>query len=161
MKKWIQEDWNNIFHNSPPPRSSGKILYADMHRAQQTPDLNCWLHKCRTTLINVPGGTTSRVQPIDVSINKPFKNYVHELFKHSDANLELRVNGKLTAGERHVLTIKWVGEAWERVKKQKDCIKHSFKKCSLSSNLAGTKIPLLTSRASRSIKCPCPQRSTR
>ena len=59
-----------------------------------------------------------------MSINKPFKNYVREPFEqHLDANLELYVDGKLTAGERRVLTTKWVGEEWERVKKQKDFIK--------------------------------------
>ena len=41
------------------------------------------------------------------------------------------VDGKLTAGERHVLTTKWVGEMCERVKKQKDLIKRSFEKCGL------------------------------
>ena len=34
------------------------------------------------------------------------------------------------------MTTKWVGEAWERLKKQKGLIKHSFKKYSLSNNLA-------------------------
>ena len=40
--------------------------------------------------INVSGGTTRRLQPLDVSIIKSLKNYVCELFeKHLDANLEL------------------------------------------------------------------------
>ena len=57
--------------------------------------------------INVPVGTTSKVQSLDVSINKPFRNYVRELFEqHLDGNLELYVDGKLTAGERRVLTTK-------------------------------------------------------
>ena len=34
MKKWVEEDGNNIFHNQSTPGSSGKIFYADMHRAQ-------------------------------------------------------------------------------------------------------------------------------
>ena len=71
-----------------------------------------WLHKCKTILINVPEGTKSRVQPLEVRIPKPLKNYVCELFKqHLDANLELYIDGKLTAEERGVLTAKWVDEA--------------------------------------------------
>ena len=67
-----------------------------------------------------------------MSINKSFENYVRELFEqHLDANLVMYVDGKLTAGERHVLTTKWVGAMCERVKKQKDLIKRSFEKCGL------------------------------
>ena len=45
-----------------------------------------------------------------MSINKPFKNYVRELFEQRlDANLELQVDGKLTAGEGRALTTKWIG----------------------------------------------------
>ena len=137
------------------PRSSSKIPYVDVHRTQQTPDVKHWLHKCKTTLINVPGGTRSRVQPLDVSIKKPFKNDVRELFEQNlDADLELYVIGKPTTGKRRVLTTKWGDEAWKRVKKQKDLIKHLFKKC-------GVRMPLLTSRAPNDIKCPCSKRSSR
>ena len=31
MKKWVEEDWNNIFCNPQTPGLSGKILYADVH----------------------------------------------------------------------------------------------------------------------------------
>ena len=107
MKKGVEEDWNNIFHNPPTSWFSNKILYADVHRAQQIAYVKHWLHKCEATLINVKGGTTSRVEPLDVSINKPFKNYVPELFeKYLDENLESYVDGKLTTGKRHVLTTK-------------------------------------------------------
>ena len=53
-----------------------------------------------------------------MSTNKPFKNYVRENFEQNlDANLELYVHGKVTAGERCILTTKWVDEAWEHLKK--------------------------------------------
>ena len=74
--------------------------------------MNQWVHKFKTTLINVLGGTTNRKPPSDVSINKSFKNYVRELFEqHLDANLEPHIEGNLTAKERHVLSTKWVAEA--------------------------------------------------
>ena len=45
-------------------------------------------------MISIPGDATSRVKPLDVVINKPFKNYVRELFeKHIDENLEAYVEG--------------------------------------------------------------------
>ena len=40
-------------------------------------------------MIDIPGSATSRVQPLDVVIKKPFINYVPELFeKHIDEKLE-------------------------------------------------------------------------
>ena len=139
IKKWVEEDWNSLFHNPPTPASSVKIIYAGARGAQQTPDVKHCLHKSKATLINVPGGTTDRVQPLDVSINTPFKNYVCKLIEqHVNANLELYVDGKLTVGVRCVLSTKWVSKTCGCVKKQKDVTKHSFIKCDLSSNLDGS-----------------------
>ena len=51
-------------------------------------------------MIHIPGGATSRVQPLDVVINKPYKNYVRELFeKHIDENLEAYVEGALSVAK--------------------------------------------------------------
>ena len=54
MKKWIAEDWNNAFLNPPTPGSSGKILLTDVHTAQKSASVNVMLHKCNTSLINIP-----------------------------------------------------------------------------------------------------------
>ena len=62
------------------PDKMGKILFADVHTAQQTEAVKILLRNCGTTLINVPPGTTSRVQPLDVAINKSYKTYVREQF---------------------------------------------------------------------------------
>ena len=69
---------NNCLINPPTNRSSGKILIADVHRAQQTSKLN----NKKVDLINVPSGCISRVQPLDVVFNKPFKDVIRRLFEH-------------------------------------------------------------------------------
>ena len=54
-----------------------------------------------------------------MSINKLFKNYVCKLFEQRlNANLELYAGGKYAAGERTVLTTKWVGEAFLQKEKK-------------------------------------------
>ena len=94
-----------------------------------------------------------------MSINKEFENYVREIFgQHLGANLELYVNGKLTAGERRVLATKWVVEAWQRVKKQKDLIKHSSKKCGLSNNLDGSEDALINIKGIEAYKMLLPKK---
>ena len=93
-----------------------------------------------------------------MSINKPIKNYVREFFKqHLDATLELYFDGKLTIGEGLVLTTKWEGEAWEREKKQKYLIKHSFKKCDLSNSLDGSEDALINIKGIEGHKMPLPE----
>ena len=108
-------------------------------------------------LINVPEGTTIRVQPLDESITKLFKNYVCELLKQQlDAKLGLHVDGKLTAEENGVLTTKWTGEAWERVQKDININKNAV----YLTIWMRASMPVLTSRASKGVKCPCPKRSS-
>ena len=51
---------------------------------------------------------------------------------HLDKNLDQYVDGKINGSQWRVLMIKWVGEAWSKVRKMKDSIIRSFKKCGLS-----------------------------
>ena len=70
----------------------------------------------------------------------------------------MHVDEKLTAGERIILTTKWVGEAWESVKKQKCLIKHSFKKCGFFKNLDGSEDALINIKDIVAYKIPLPEK---
>ena len=62
------------------------------------------LKRHETSLVNVPTGCTSRVQVVDVLINKPFKDEVHSLFEdHLDKNLDQYVDGKINGSQRRVV----------------------------------------------------------
>ena len=76
MESWINEEWGNIFFNTATPGSSGKILCADLHIAQQTDTVKKMLQAKKTILVNIPPGCTSKIHPLDVSINKTFKDFV-------------------------------------------------------------------------------------
>ena len=125
MKTWINNDWGSVFFNPPTPGSDGKILIADVHRAQQTETVKRYLSRCKTELVNVPPGLTPYVQILDVVVNKPFKNDIkRQSEKHMEENLEKYTEGKLTASERRVLITKWCGEAWSNL--DKDVIVRGF-----------------------------------
>ena len=116
LKQWVCDKSGNIFTNPTTSRSSGKILVANVHTAQQTDEVKRLLVTTKTVVVSVPPGCTSRVQLLDVLVNKPFKNYVREQFeKHLDENLELYVEGKLAASEKRVRTHHQVG--WKCVGK--------------------------------------------
>ena len=80
------QDWLNKVYlpyiNKDPLLGSGLLIIdkASSHIADEV------LEKCCGNLRDVsilPGGCTSIMQPLDVAINRPFKNYLKELYiKH-------------------------------------------------------------------------------
>ena len=113
----------------------GKILVA----AQQTDDGKALLQKKSTELVNVPPGCTSRVQLLDVSFNKPFKDVVRQQFeKHLEENLQRYIEWKIIASERRVLVFKWVGKAQTEVGSNRNMVLRSFKNCGISLSLDGS-----------------------
>ena len=79
IKDWIKTEWSNYFRNPPTPGSTGKILVADVHSAQQTTTVKTFINRAKTQLVNVPPGLTPYVQVLDVSVNLPLKNRVKTL----------------------------------------------------------------------------------
>ena len=57
-----------MFFNPPTPGSTGKMLFAGVHPAQQTDDVNVLLRRCNIKLKNIPCGPTSHIQVLDVVI---------------------------------------------------------------------------------------------
>ena len=88
-------------------------------------------------------GTTSLVQPLDVSVNSEFKSIVERLQnQHMHSNVSLYIEGKITASQRRVLITKWVGQAWAEVCANKDMIYRAFQKC-ISVPIDGSKDSLI------------------
>ena len=72
MREWVASEWANVFTNPHRALSTGKILVADVHATQQTNKaVKTVLHNHNTELVDVTPGCTSRIRPLDVSINKP------------------------------------------------------------------------------------------
>lgn len=144
MKVWVEGEWGNMFTNPPRANLSGKILVADVHRAQQTDEVRQLLQRKKTLLINIPPGCTSRVQPLDVSVNKPFKDAVRTQFeKQLNGNLTLHTQGKIPASEQRVVLKRWVGNAWDHICSNTAMVKRSFKKCGINVNIDGSENALV------------------
>jgi hypothetical protein len=79
----------------------------------------------------------SVLQPLNVSINKPFKGYVQELYEKwfCEPNRELTPTGKIKRAAPHILANR-VSAAWKRI--EGPMIVKSFNKCYISSALDGS-----------------------
>ena len=145
MKFWIRSMWRRPFGEDA---SRSKLLVADVHRAQTTDAVQeMLLRECHTAVALVPPGTTSLVQPLDVSVNSEFKSIVERhQNQHMHENVSLYVEGKITASQRRVLITKWVGQAWAEVCTNKDMVCRAFAKCGISVPIDGSKDHLINIR---------------
>ena len=136
---WIKNLWN-VAYNSIFDIADPRMLVLDVHRAQKTEQVLSAFRKSKTTSVMVPPGCTSLVQPLDVSINKPFKQLVEEASEqHYYTHTEQWMQGKISVSERRILISQWVGEAWEKLSQQyKDTMIRSFRKCGISLPIDGS-----------------------
>ena len=104
MKQWTNELWQ-------PLQGEDMLLTIDCHRAQKVDDVISLLSKeCKTTVVYIPPGCTSLVQPLDVVVNKPFKMYIEKLAtQHLQNNLDDYVHGRVNTSQRRILFTSWVG----------------------------------------------------
>ena len=66
--EWLDQQLIPVLNNEPT------LLALDMFSGHQTEEVLDTLTAHDITVSNIPGGCTSLLQPLDVSINKPFKD---------------------------------------------------------------------------------------
>ena len=134
MIYWVRHLWNSqsTFFSTNGKRS--RLLVYDQHRAQTTKKVKDILqNECKTTLVLVPPGATSKVQPLDVAVNSEFKKAVDRLATEAmTRNPDQFLTGTVTASERRIFFTKWTGQAWQDVSRRlRDTIIRSFVKCGI------------------------------
>ena len=95
-----------------------------------------------TELVVMPGGITSVLQPMDVSINKLFKDRLRQQYLTwiLDPTRELRETGKIKRAAPSEVT-RWMLAAWKTI--PEGIIIRSFKKCYISNALVSSKDDIL------------------
>ena len=89
--------------------------------------------------LEVPAGCTSKVQVLDVSVNRPFKlvlgecweNYVLDTVEKLGSDNLLDPNIKLTAPSRQLI-VDWVLEGYNYLLQKRDMIKKGFEVCGVT-----------------------------
>ncbi|XP_069593726.1 bromodomain testis-specific protein [Ranitomeya imitator] len=139
MRLWVDKVWSK--------RPGGllkktALLVLDQFRAHISENTKKVFKEVKTHLAVIPGGLTSQLQPLDVSINKPFKVYMREEWNKwmAAGNHDLTPTGRM---KRPTITqvCEWVKTSWQSVKDE--TIIRSFKKCGISNALDGTEDGML------------------
>jgi len=90
-----------------------------------------------TPPVMVPAGCTPLVQPLDVCLNKPFKDRIRD--QHYVDHISECSTQKCSASERRILMTQWVGQAWESIHQElRHTIQRSFRKCGITVAIDGS-----------------------
>ena len=99
--------------------------------------------KCENTeLAVIPGGLTSLLQPLDVSLNKPFKDGVQKQLMQwmADGIHEFTATGRQKKASEELICW-WISQAWNAI--PSEMIAASFLKCGIKNNLDGSEDELV------------------
>ncbi len=158
-KAWMNEDKMMLFikqilvpyyaETTEKLGIDGKAIFlnSDMFKAHLTDKVQTELFAQDYVPLYIPGGTTSKLQPLDVGINKPFKQALRSIWANYvrdqvSANPDRRF--KVPAPSNELIT-QWVSQAWEVLKTKDDLIRNSFKACGLTLKKEETNSSILKS----------------
>ncbi|CAI5770390.1 pogo transposable element with KRAB domain [Podarcis lilfordi] len=156
MRVWVEKVWSK--------RPGGllkkpALLVLDQFRAHISETTKKCFKEVKTHLAVIPGGLTSQLQPLDVSINKPFKIFMREEWNKwmAAGNHDLTPTGRM---KRPTITqvCEWVKTSWHSVKEE--IVVRSFKKCGISNALDGNEDGILHEDSEESDVSDCEQLSS-
>ena len=130
MKKWINEVWRKYSYFIVKKETMLVMDDASMHKIDIVKDK---IKECNTKISMIPGGLTRYLQPLDVSINKPFKD---ELKKRYTKYCMDQQDNKARVTQEDL--INWVAEVWYDDKLSSEIISKSFKAAGITLALDGS-----------------------
>ena len=113
------------------------MLCLDTFQGHLTDEIKNKIHRLKSELVIIPAGMTSVLQPLGVTVNKPFKARLCEQYNRWiwDYDWELTALGKIKRAPSHVVA-QWVLSAWASIPAELVAI--SFKNWCISNALDGT-----------------------
>ena len=91
---------------------------------------------CNSELIFIPAGCTSLEQAMDVSVNRPFKQHMRDLWVKWFSNHTLRTVHGNPKTPSWPDVINWVSAAWDSIKAE--AIQESFLLCGITAAVDGS-----------------------
>ena len=119
------------------PTSQPALAIFDCFRGQTTPEILSLLDKHNVIAIQVPANCTDKLQPMDVSINKPVKDemkkrfqcwYAGEVQKQLKAGTLGEVKVDMAAAAIKTKSANWLISAWQALEEKPEIAVNGFKK---------------------------------
>ena len=128
MKTWIDKVWCSRRGGLGRRRS---LLVCDAFEAHVTERVKTALTRENTNLAVIPGGLTSILQPLDVSLNKPFKDGVRKRWMEwmAEGIHEFTASGRQKKPSEELI-LSWIAGAWQDI--SEEMIESSFLKCGIT-----------------------------
>lgn len=130
FQKWIVEELVPLVRRD-------FLLVMDVAAFHKTPEILDLLRRSSVTTALIPSGCTSLVQPLDTSVNKPFKQWLREATDDYIANLDPEPEVKWTTSARRIMTTHVVAAAWQRLCERSQLVKKAFTDCGISVSPSG------------------------
>ncbi|KAM7298529.1 pogo transposable element with KRAB domain [Ixodes scapularis] len=144
MNSAMVEEWVKLVWQRRPGAllCRDSLLVLDSYRGHLTDSVKTVLSRGGTDLAVIPGGMTSQLQPLDVSINKPFKDRLRKFYTDwlTEQEHELTPAGRIKRASLGQVA-SWIAAAWDDI--PSELIVKSFQKCSISNALDGTEDDVL------------------
>ena len=92
------------------------LLVYDSFEAHVTDTVKASFKRENTELAVIPGGLTSLLQPLDVSLNKPFKDGVRKRWMQwmADGTHEFTATGRQKKASEELIC-SWISQAWNAI----------------------------------------------
>ena len=136
-KAWMDErlmiEWMELCVR-PFTERKPAILVLDSFRGHLTKDVNAAMKKINVCPAVIPGGCTSLLQPLDVSINKPMKDRARQLWQ--EYMLQMSDTDTPTKSPSKQQILDWIVAAQEQV--NQDMICKSFLVTGITNKLDGS-----------------------
>jgi hypothetical protein len=135
MQFWLKNVWRQ--------NSTRRLLVWDAFTGHTTAKIKKELAtKYNSDFAIIPGGCTSKLQPCDVSWNKPFKDLYRDMYDDwlFDGLVSMTKGGNRRPPDK-IQILKWIKEAWARI--SPDIIRKSFLTTGIANNMDGTQDDML------------------
>ncbi|ETV69820.1 hypothetical protein H257_14640 [Aphanomyces astaci] len=128
-KAWLDDPTTEAWRDSVwAPFASGglpSILLMDDYKCHKQPAFTKSLAKLGTEVEILPGGYTCVLQPLDVDINKPFKDRIrHAYMMWAAANM---VGNEVVPSPSREIVLQWIEKSWAEVTPEVIC--NAWRKC--------------------------------